>query len=334
MLEEIKKQITSVKILVALLIIAVGSYVFQLLWGILYSFSDVIIILISAWVVSFLLEPFVTSQNRALRIPKVIAASIVYLLFFGFIAAVIFLFVPVVTSQVKSLTIVLPRDIASAPPFVHHWLNIATSYLDNSLLIISGVAQFIFNVFLVLVISFYFVVDKENITKELYNLAPKRWHKRMFYLQDLIDVTFASYFRVQLIFSILNGLGTWIILRIFNVDFAASTALFAGVLTFIPLIGPVLALIPPLILPFFTDTTQAILIFILLIALQQIIFSIIGPKLMSKAFKLHPVIVLLSFIFGFKIAGALGAIFAVPVLGILVVLLHDISNYYFPENSK
>lgn len=334
MLEDIKRAFTSIQILIALLIIAVGAYVLQLAWGVLNNFSDVIIILISAWLVSFILEPFVESQYRYLRLPKALAAVIVYLIFFGFLAAVIFLFIPVITSQIQSLSVVLPNYVASAPPFVHRWIDVTTSYLDNSLPIVSGVAQFIFNVFLVLVISFYFVIDKENITKELYHLAPETWHKHMTYLQGLVDTTFASYFRVQLVFSILNGIGTWIVLRIFNVDFAASTALFAGVLTFIPLIGPVLALIPPLIIPFFTNTTQAVLIFILLIALQQIIFSIIGPKLLSKAFKLHPVIVLLSFIVGYKIAGAIGAIFAVPVLGIIAVLLHQTSKHFLEEHPQ
>src|SRR6266567_7522244 len=82
---------------------------------------------------------------------------------------------------------------------------------------------------------------------------------------------------------------TWIVLRIFNVDFAASTALFSGVLTLIPLVGPVLAVIPPLLLPLLTNTTQAIFVFVSLVALQQVIFNIIGPRIMSRAFNLHPI---------------------------------------------
>src|SRR5438270_11226632 len=102
----------------------------------------------------------------------------------------------------------------------------------------------------------------------------------------------------------------------FNVSFAASTSLISGILGAIPMIGPILAIIPPLLLPILTNTTQALIIFLILLALQQIIFNIIGPKLLSKTFKLHPVIVLLSFLVGYRIAGSVGAILAVLVLGI------------------
>jgi predicted PurR-regulated permease PerM len=334
MIEEIKRQFTSTRILITLLIIAVGAYVLQLLWSFLNMFSDVIIILISAWLISFILEPLVEKLRILTKLPKTLAAISVYIAFFALLIAIVMYFIPVVSAQTQGLVQVLPHYVATAPPFLHKWVDIATSYLDNSLPIISGVAQFVFDLFLALVISFYFVIDKDVINKEFYNLTPKKWRRHLVSTQLLIDTTFASFLRMQLVFAILSGIGTWIVLRIFNVDFAASIALLAGILTLIPLIGPALALIPPLLLPALTNTTQAIFIFIMLILIQQIIFSIIGPKLMSKAFKLHPVIVLLSFIVGYKVAGGLGAIFAVPVLGIVAVLLHKVGQHYMEQNQS
>lgn len=328
MFEELKKQLTSLQILIGLLIIAVGIYVIQILWSFLSNFSDIFIILLAAWLLSFMLEPVVYLQNKYLKFPKILAAVVVYLLFFGVIAAVIFLFIPVVSSQLQSLSKVLPKYISSAPPFMHRWLAVTTSYLDNSLPIITGVAQFFLDLFLVLVISFYFVIDKERLSQGIYQITPRKWRSFVKFTQELIDTTFASFLRVQLLFGLLSGIGTWIILRLFNVDFAISSSLLSGVLTVIPLIGPVLALIPPLLIPALTNPTQAILIFLALMIIQQVIFSIIGPKLMSRAFKLHPVIVLLSFLIGYKIAGAAGAIFAVPVAGILAVIVQQINRYY------
>lgn len=334
MLDEIKKHAASIQLLVTLLIIAVSIYLFEIAWQILGNFSDIFIILISAWVLSFILEPFVERTKNLLTLSKVMAAFLVYILFFGLIVAIIFLFIPVVSNQIQNLIEILPRYLSTSPLFLRKWLDATVVYLSTSLPLISGVATFFVDLFLVIIISFYFVTDRETINKEMYNLTPKKWRAHVSFIQELVDTTFASYLRVQLLFGILSGIATWIVLRLFNVDYAASLALLSGILTIIPLVGPILAIVPPLLLPALTNTTQAIFIFIVLVLFQQIIFNVIGPKLLSRAFKLHPVVVLLSFLVGYKIAGGIGAIFAVPVLGIFVVVLHQISHHFLDQHQK
>jgi len=333
MIDEVKKQVTSMRILIALLIFAVGLYLFQQVWGFLQGFSDIFIILISSWLLSFVLEPVVNFVARFTKLPRILAVSVVFLLFFGFLIITVFQFIPVVTSQTHSLVTILPKYVASAPPFMKKWVDVATNYLDNSLPIISSIALVLFDIFLVFVIAFYLVLDKDKGNKELYRLTPTSWHTNIKYMQELIDRVFASFIRVQILYGIIGGLTTWLVLRAFNVEFAASTALFAGVLSLIPLIGPLFALIPPLLIPVLTDPAQAIFIFVTLLAIQQITFNIIGPKLLGKAFKIHPVIVLLSFVIGYKIAGVAGAVFAIPILGIGTILLHQLHTHYM-ESRK
>jgi len=65
--------------------------------------------------------------------------------------------------------------------------------------------------------------------------------------------------------------------------------------------------------------------------MQQIIFNIVAPRVMGKALQLHPVVVLLSFLIGYKVAGGFGVIFAVPVLGVLFVILHNIGHHFLDE---
>jgi predicted PurR-regulated permease PerM len=55
---------------------------------------------------------------------------------------------------------------------------------------------------------------------------------------------------------------------------------------------------------------------------------------MGKAFKLHPIIILLSFVIGAKIAGPLGAVFAIPVLGIIGIIFRELGHYFInPQKS-
>jgi predicted PurR-regulated permease PerM len=333
MFQEVKKQLTSIQILITLLIIAVGIYIFQNVWQVLSIFSDVFVLLISAWLLSFILEPIVQQFSKWFRINKITSATIVYILFLGLLGAIIFIYIPLVGSQLQSLLIVLPKYFASYPAFITHWGDAITGFLNNSLTYIPSVAGFLFNLVITLIISFYFIIDKEKINAEFLHLIPRKWHKDVTFVQEVIDGTFSSFLRVQLLFSIMVGLATWLVLRIFNIDYAASTALMSGILTMIPLVGMIFAMIPPILVSLLADPSRALFVTITLLVMQQIIYNILGPKILGRAFKLHPVIVLLSFIVGYKIAGGAGAIFAVPVLGIMVILLHRISRYFLQNKE-
>ncbi|OGH42218.1 MAG: hypothetical protein A3H79_02415, partial [Candidatus Levybacteria bacterium RIFCSPLOWO2_02_FULL_36_8b] len=332
--EEIKKESSLIRILVIFLIIAVGIYLFQIAWQILGNFSDIIIILISAWLLSFILEPVVDKISSLTHLPRILSTTITYLLISAILAAGIFLFIPIVNSQIQSLTSITPKVLETAPKFIAGWSEQLTKYLNNSISVIASVAQFLFSVFIVLILSFYFIVDKERINKEFFDLTPKKWHKNLEFIENVINSTFASFLRVQVIFGIISGISTWIVLRVLGVDFAATAALLAGVFAIIPLVGPFLAIIPPVFVAFLVNPTIALFIFVIILVIQQIIFNVIGPKLLGKAFKLHPVVILISFLVGAKIAGSVGAIFAIPVIGIAAIVIRKLGHHFLISNKE
>ena len=335
MLEDFKKELTSFRLLAILLTIAVSIYLAQILWQFLGNFSDVIVIVVIAWLLSFILEPPVRLLEKFAKLPKVLAALVVYVFFALLFAVMIFVFIPLVVSQFQSLSKIIPSYLASYPKFIQTWNNAVTNSVDAIISFIPSIANIFIDIILILVLSFYFIVDKEKINDELYKLAPNNWHKNLKFIQKVIDNTFSSFLQIQVIFGIIAGITTWIVLRIFSVDFAASVALVAGVLTIVPLLGQFIGIIPPVFIVLATspnDPTKAILIFAILILIQQIIFNVFGPKIMGRAFKLHPIIVFLSIIIGYKVAGPLGAVFVVPVLGIFVIVLRELGHYFInPE---
>ena len=327
-MEELKKQFTSINLLIGLLIVAVSIYLLQIIWSVLGVFSDVIVVMFMAWVVSFILEPAVEKMTNVTKLPKIATAAIVYTLCFALLAAMINLFIPAISKQIVIMGKNLPGYIDASPPVVHRFINSSYTYLENSIVLLPSVASFLLSILIVLIISFYLVIDKEHIQKELYHLIPRRWHHHALFTQELIETTFGSFLRVQVLTGIIAGIFTWILLQIIGNQFALVTALISGLLTIIPFAGPVLGIIPPVAITFFTDPTQGLIVFILLLIMQQILFNIVVPKLLGNALKLHPIIVILSFIAGYKLFGPLGAIFGVPILGILVVVLHRLGNHF------
>jgi predicted PurR-regulated permease PerM len=337
MFEEIKKEFTFFKLLIFLLTIAVSIYLLGILWQFLSVFSDVIVITVIAWLLSFILEPLVDIISKFTKLAKVWSALIAYAFFALIFATIILLFLPVVIAEFQSLSKIAPMYLASFPKFVQTWNNAITTSVNTLISLIPSIATAFIDIILILVLSFYFIVDKQKVNNELYKLAPKSWHENLKFIQKTIDETFASFLRIQVIFGIIAGITTWIVLRIFSIDFAASIALLSGVLTIIPVVGPILGIIPPAFIALATHPENPILaaaIFAILLLVQQIIANTVGPKLMERAFKLHPIIVFLSIIIGFKIAGPLGAVFVVPVLGIIVIVIKKLGYHFInPENS-
>ncbi len=328
MLDEIKKNYSLIRILIILLIIAVGSYVLTLAWGIVSNLLDLFSILLIAWLLSFMLEPVVGTIQRLSRLSKLISTIITYILLCVLLVLISFIYIPLVSSQILILINILPHYLASAPPLILNLSSSFTSQLGNSITFIPSVAQFLFSTLIVLILSFYFIVDRQTINQELFNLVPKKWHEIIRFSEKVINDTFVSFLQVQLFFALSSGILTWIILKILNIDFAASVALLAGIFAFIPLIGPLLALIPPILVALLVDPTKALIVGAILLIAQQITFNVIGPRLLGKAFSLHPAIILLSFLVGLKFAGGIGAIFAIPVLGISAVMVRRF-GYYF-----
>ena len=333
MLDEIRKNYSLVRILIILLIIAVGSYVFSLAWVLVISkFLDLFVILLSAWLLSFTLLPIVARVQHLLKSSRLIATAVTYIHISVLLIVVCIGYLPLVVSQVLNLTSILPQYLKTAPPILTTLNGSLSSQIAISVILIPSVAQFLFSAFITLILSFYFIVDQEKLNREFFNLVPKQWHDVLHFTQKVVNDTFISFLRVQLFFALSTGILTWIILRAFSIDFAASVAFISGAFAFIPLIGPLLALIPPVLVALLSDPVKALIIGGILLITQQIIFNIIGPRLLGKAFKLHPAIILISFLIGLKFAGSLGAVFAIPVLGISAVMIRRFGHYFQRNN--
>jgi predicted PurR-regulated permease PerM len=336
MFAEIKKEFTLFKLLVFLLTIAVSIYLLGIFWQVLGNFYDVIVIAVVAWLLSFILEPLVDVVCKLTRLAKLWSALIVYVFFAILFTVVIFILLPSIAAQFQSLSVVIPKSLSAFPSFTKTWNNVIGNSFDNLIGFLPSVAIIFVDIIIVLVLSFYLILDKEKIDAEIYKLAPKNWHGNLKFIQQTVNETFASFLQIQVLFGILAGISTWIVLRIFSIDYAASIAIIAGLLTIIPLAGPLLGILPPAFVVLVTRPENPILalaIAAILLLIQQITYNAIGPRLMSRAFKLHPIVVVISILIGFKVAGAMGAIFVIPVLGIAVIVIKKLGYHFLnPEN--
>lgn len=334
MINDIKKELTSFKLLTILGIIAISIYLLQFVFEFLREFSDIIWIIILGWLVSFIMEPFADFFSEKLKLPRTIATIITFILTAVLIILFFFLFIPDIISQFKTIGKVLPEIMENSPPQLQKGVDNFISNINASSDIIPSVTQFFINLISIFILSFYLVIDKDNINKKFYALTPRKFHDQLKFTQSVIDSSFASFVRIQVLWGVLGGLITWIVLTIFGIHFAASTSFLAGLLTAVPMIGPIIGVVPPLLVAFVEKPDQAIFIFLAIFIPQQFIFNVIGPKIMGKAFKLNPIMVIFALLIGVKIAGFLGAILAVPVISIILIVGKELYDHYFKDREN
>ncbi len=331
MFEDIKKELTSLKLLTTLVTIAVAIYLLRFVAEFLNNFADIILIIVFGWLVSFILEPFVDFFDHRLKFPRVVATGVVFALAAILLSVTFLIFVPDIISQFKTLEKVVPQFMTQAPPALQKGVNGFIGSVNNYAGIVPSITQFFVNLVTVLILSFYLILDKENLTKKFYAILPKKYHENSHFVQGVIDKTFASFVRLQVLWGVIGGIVTWVGMTIFGVHFAASTSILSGILTAVPVIGPIIGVIPPLLVSLIDKPQQAVFIFLFIFLIQQFIFNVFGPKLVGKAFNINPIIVMLSLLIGIKIAGFSGAVFAIPVVSIVLVVGRELYSHYFKE---
>lgn len=333
MIDDIKKELSSLKLLISLGILAVSIYLLQYVFDLIRNFSDILLIIFFGWLISFILEPFVDFFTDKLKLPRIISTVLVFLLFAILIIISFAIFIPDILIQLKTLQKLVPTFMNNSPLPLQKGVDSFIKSLNNYGNIVPGVTQFAVNFVTILILSFYLIVDKDNINRKIFALTPRKYHDQIKFVQRITDQSFASFVRIQILWGLVGGLITWVVLTIFGVSFAASTSLTSGFLTAIPVVGPLIGVIPPLLVSLIERPDQAIIIFLIIFVTQQIIFNAMGPKIIGKAFNINPIIVILSLLIGIKIAGATGAIFAIPVVSIVLIVGREYYNFYFKERE-
>ena len=198
---------------------------------------------------------------------------------------------------------------------------------QNALSIAQLLASAVTGLFIVLVLSFYIMLDGERIALDTLKLLPRRYQDEARFFMDSIDRTFGGYIRGVLIQAAVYAVGTAIVMRIAGLGFIEVISVFAGAMMIIPFLGGFFAIVPPLFLALFSGSLfNIIFVLVALLALQQIVLNVVAPKVMSENVGIHPLLVFLAIFVGLKVAGLWGAIFGVPIAGVVNAMVQYMIN--------
>lgn len=341
-----------VRALVILLCAIAGIYLVGLIWQVVQEFADIILLFFLAWLVAFVLEPVVGTLVEG-KLPRLAAISLTYLSLAVLLALAVFLLVPALSLQIIEVARSTPDYVQHASALLteveassNEWLTshgspllvdlksalnpqdlarradaLGPPILSNAIGFATGAATILAELLIMLILSFYFMVDGARLADSLIATLPLRAQDDARFLVASIHRAFAGFLRGQMIQALLGGLGTGILMSLLSVDYALLGSVVAGVVLLIPFLGPVAAVVVPVGIALLTHPEVALYLFVGLLALQQVIFNVVAPRVLSRQVGLHPLLVFFAVLTGARVAGVWGAIFGVPVVAVVLTMI-------------
>ncbi len=201
--------------------------------------------------------------------------------------------------------------------------NVAGGFVKVVSTVFGGLLSFI----LIIILSFYLVVQEDGVAKFLGLVTPIKHEKYVVDLWKRSQKKIGQWMQGQLLLGVLVGVLLYLGLVILGVNNALLLAVVSGMLEIIPVFGPIIASIPSIIMGFVGGgITAALLVAGLYLIVQQFESNLIYPLVVRKIVGVSPILVILALIIGAKLAGFLGIVLAVPTVSTLMEFLDDIDR--------
>lgn len=338
-----------------ILVAGLALLVLPVLWaarGVLFPY-------IFALLLAYLMLPLVNLLDRLLgrrvpgaRWPRAVAILLVYLLTAGVIVGFFALVVPVVGQQFQVLWDSRNELIAGAerrgrdllvwyeeniPPNLQTYVEDALQQAGNTLVktlqtgvtrtftVVTSTVSFVIGMFVVPFWLFYVLQDQSKVMKALFLLPPSRVRGDIMNIVRIVDNILSAYIRGQLLLCVFIGVMVTIGLTLLGVRFAALLGLVAGVFEILPFIGPLIGLVPAVIVATIQAPLLGLWTLLLFLGIQQAENLFLVPRISGKAVELHPALIMLVLVIGNQVAGLWGMLLAVPVTAII----RDVFKYCY-----
>lgn len=317
----------------------IKGFIAAFVFYILYLARDIALWFFFALIISVLLEPAINFL-RWLKIPKILAILLIYFSIFGFLGLLIYITAPIFISELKQFSQFIPEYFEKVSPVLQQFgINISQNFSSftkdliggleqGSKGVINAVASFfggIASAAFILTLSFFLSIEEKGVERFLVFITPPRYEKRVITLFERVQRKVSGWFGARILACIFVAVASFIVFYVFGVKYAFLLALIAGILNFVPYIGPWITGIVLFVFVAVSSESWVVAVYVLIaaIVIQAVENNILTPVLMKKMIDLPPVLVLLALLIGSQVLGFLGAVFAVPVFGIIYEFLKE-----------
>ena len=325
-------------------------------WTVLFLLSGTVVAILTLWkVVSYLLvalffavvlTPAVDFLQFRARMRRGVATLLVCLVAFALLAGLGYAFVRPLVDQGQKFADNLPEMIEDAQngegqigELIDEY-DLDQMYEDNQqaiedqlssvggqgLSVLGTVFSGIIAAITVIVLTILLVLGGPDLSESIVKVLPQRHRERVRRVSVDAAQAVSGYMFGNVVISIVAGIAAYIFLRIAGVPYPEVLALWVAFADLIPLVGATLGALPCIAVAFLQSVPVGIATIVFFILYQQFENNVLQVTVMSKTVKINPLGVLVSVLIGVEIFGLLGALLAIPVAGVIQVVVRDFWN--------
>jgi predicted PurR-regulated permease PerM len=306
--------------------------------------AGALLLLVVGSLIAYVLSPIVDLIARTL--PRWLAITVVYLALLALLGTAGYFIANTAVTQLQSFAAGLPALLRPHGPLQNliystlHQLGVTDQQItagQNQLVaylqgvakqvatqafpILTGVANALLDVLLIVVISVYMVADGPRLVHWLTHKTPISQRTRVRFAMELMDHTVGGYVRGELFLASLIGLLVGTGMYLFQLPYAILLGVLALVFEFIPFLGVFISGAACVLVALTHGFAVALGVLAFFVLVHVIEGDVVGPRVIGKVLGLHPVVAILALIIGADLFGLWGALVAAPVAGVIQALL-------------
>jgi predicted PurR-regulated permease PerM len=176
----------------------------------------------------------------------------------------------------------------------------------------------------VLITTVYAVARPAPLVNGFVSLFPAGQRQRVREILDEMYKTVQKWFLGQLASMTIIGLLFTVAMFVIGIPFALLLGIFSGLISFVPYVGPLISVIPPVLLALTGNPIDAVWVILAYLVIQAIEGNLVQPIVMSRAVSLHPVTLVFALLAMGTLFGFVGVFLAIPLVAALHVLLREL----------
>ena len=322
-----------------LLFIAVGAFI--------YGASRVLVVFLLAILFAYLLEPLVSAVQRWERVSRgsrTLAIVEVYLVICAGLAVLFALAGPRIVNEAKMLAEALPglfERLSSGQialqigskrgwsegsqlrlqQFLANHSNDILAWVSSAGGRIAAAASNAIWIVLIPILAVFFLRDGRNFSEDILKMVERRQQRQFLTgITDDLNEMLAHYIRMQLILSGLSIMAYMGVLSLLRVPYALAIGLVAGLLEFIPVVGPLLGAVIILGVALLSNYHHLLVVALFLAGWRILQDYVTTPHLMGAKLQLHPLTVIFAVLVGAEIGGVIGVYLSIPIAAALRIV--------------
>ena len=335
--------------------------VFLLLGFFIYLLSPILTPFAVSALIAYLFDPL-ADKLESWKLSRTLSVVIVFFMMTLIVFIILLFLIPTLEHQISKLITNLPQYFVWMSEHISPWLkekfgiqthifnmsevtdllkghwneaggiakNLLASLSKSSLVVVN----WLMNLLLIPVVTFYLLRDWDILTARVGELIPRPVYPTINKLvtesNSVLSAFLRGQFSVMLALGIIYTIGLWII----GLDFSLLIGMGAGLVSFIPYLGAITGMVVGVIIAFiqFGDVTYVIYVLLVFGIGQLLEGMVLTPWLVGDRIGLHPVAVIFAVLAGGQLFGFVGILLGLPIAAVVMVLLRFAHQNYI--NSK